>query len=108
MATPLKPRRGRGRPRSQDKLLIDSERQTFKLKSRIIEITSEAIEVIYDVMKDTKAPPQVRSGNAKTILELSSEIYKELIESESTQDDIEAPVEEVIEEEKGIVVNFGG
>lgn len=111
--TPLnKPKkRGRGRPRSEDKLLIDSERQQFKLKSRIIEVSVEAIETIYSLMMDKSAPPQVRAGNAKVILELSSELHKQLIESEAaeleesvevTEDKIEEP------EEKGIVVNFGG
>ena len=86
-ATPLnKPkRRGRGRPRSEDKLLIDSERQQFKLKSRIIEVSVEAIETIYSLMMDKSAPPQVRAGNAKVILELSSELHKQLIESEAVE-----------------------
>ena len=85
--TPLnKPKkRGRGRPRSEDKLLIDSERQQFKLKSRIIEVSVEAIETIYSLMMDKSAPPQVRAGNAKVILELSSELHKQLIESESAE-----------------------
>jgi hypothetical protein len=91
--TPLnKPKkRGRGRPRSEDKLLIDSERQQFKLKSRIIEVSVEAIETIYSLMMDSSAPPQVRAGNAKVILELSSELHKQLIESEA------AEVEEIID-----------
>ena len=85
--TPLnKPKkRGRGRPRSEDKLLIDSERQQFKLKSRIIEVSVEAIETIYSLMMDSSAPPQVRAGNAKVILELSSELHKQLIESEAAE-----------------------
>ncbi|MGL5015436.1 MAG: hypothetical protein ACRC6V_14305 [Bacteroidales bacterium] len=85
--TPLnKPKkRGRGRPRSEDKLLIDSERQQFKLKSRIIEVSVEAIETIYSLMMDKSAPPQVRAGNAKVILELSSELHKQLIESEAAE-----------------------
>lgn len=86
-STPLnKPKkRGRGRPRSEDKLLIDSERQQFKLKSRIIEVSVEAIETIYMLMMDKAAPPQVRAGNAKVILELSSELHKQLIESEAAE-----------------------
>ena len=86
-STPLnKPKkRGRGRPRSEDKLLIDSERQQFKLKSRIIEVSVEAIETIYSLMMDKSAPPQVRAGNAKVILELSSELHKQLIESEAAE-----------------------
>ena len=84
-------KRGRGRPRSEDKLLIDSERQQFKLKSRIIEVSVEAIETIYSLMMDSSAPPQVRAGNAKVILELSSELHKQLIESEA------AEVEEIID-----------
>lgn len=78
-------KRGRGRPRSEDKLLIDSERQQFKLKSRIIEVSVEAIETIYSLMMDSSAPPQVRAGNAKVILELSSELHKQLIESEAAE-----------------------
>ena len=91
--TPLnKPKkRGRGRPRSEDKLLIDSERQQFKLKSRIIEVSVEAIETIYSLMMDKSSPSQVRAGNAKVILELSSELHKQLIESEA------AEVEEIID-----------
>ncbi len=91
--TPLnKPKkRGRGRPRSEDKLLIDSERQQFKLKSRIIEVSVDAIETIYSLMMDKSSPSQVRAGNAKVILELSSELHKQLIESEA------AEVEEIID-----------
>ena len=111
--TPLnKPKkRGRGRPRSEDKLLIDSERQQFKLKSRIIEVSVEAIETIYSLMMDSSAPPQVRAGNAKVILELSSELHKQLIESEAAEaEEFSEVVEDKTEEpeEKGIVVNFGG
>jgi len=112
--TPLnKPKkRGRGRPRSEDKLLIDSERQQFKLKSRIIEVSVDAIETIYSLMMDKSSPSQVRAGNAKIILELSSELHKQLIESEAAE--LEESVEvtedkiEENEQEKGIVVNFGG
>ena len=100
--TPLnKPKkRGRGRPRSEDKLLIDSERQQFKLKSRIIEVSVEAIETIYSLMMDKSAPPQVRAGNAKVILELSSELHKQLIESEAadTEELQEEIQDEVVEE----------
>lgn len=111
--TPLnKPKkRGRGRPRSEDKLLIDSERQQFKLKSRIIEVSVDAIETIYSLMMDKSSPSQVRAGNAKIILELSSELHKQLIESEATDlEDSSEVVEDKPEEpeEKGIVVNFGG
>lgn len=104
--TPLnKPKkRGRGRPRSEDKLLIDSERQQFKLKSRIIEVSVEAIETIYSLMMDKSAPPQVRAGNAKVILELSSELHKQLIESEAAEveenndsEDVQENKEEVID-----------
>ena len=105
-------KRGRGRPRSEDKLLIDSERQQFKLKSRIIEVSVDAIETIYSLMMDKSSPPQVRAGNAKIILELSSELHKQLLESEAAE--LEESVEvtedkiEENEQEKGIVVNFGG
>ena len=108
----VKPKRKRGRPRSEDKLLIDSERQQFKLKSRIIEVSVDAIETIYSLMMDKSSPSQVRAGNAKIILELSSELHKQLIESEAAE--LEESVEvtedkiEENEQEKGIVVNFGG
>lgn len=112
MAVQVKPKRKRGRPRSEDKLLIDSERQQFKLKSRIIEVSVDAIETIYSLMMDKSSPSQVRAGNAKIILELSSELHKQLIESEAAE--LEESVEvtedkiEENEQEKGIVVNFGG
>lgn len=112
MAFQVKPKRKRGRPRSEDKLLIDSERQQFKLKSRIIEVSVDAIETIYSLMMDKSSPSQVRAGNAKIILELSSELHKQLIESEAAE--LEESVEvtedkiEENEQEKGIVVNFGG
>jgi hypothetical protein len=86
---PLKTKRGRGRPKSEDRLLIDSERAQFKLKSRIIEVSNEALETIYELMKDTKAPYQTRSGNARIVLELAAELHKELIASEAAQDEIE-------------------
>lgn len=104
MAVQVKPKRKRGRPRSEDKLLIDSERQQFKLKSRIIEVSVEAIETIYSLMMDSSAPPQVRAGNAKVILELSSELHKQLIESEAAEveenndsEDVQENKEEVID-----------
>lgn len=104
MAVQVKPKRKRGRPRSEDKLLIDSERQQFKLKSRIIEVSVEAIETIYSLMMDSSAPPQVRAGNAKMILELSSELHKQLIESEAAEveenndsEDVQENKEEVID-----------
>lgn len=107
---PLKTKRGRGRPKSEDRLLIDSERAQFKLKSRIIEISGEALETIYRLMADTKAPPQVQSTNARLVIELASELHKELIASEAAQEDIEEVSSDDIEDEqpKGIVVNFNG
>lgn len=93
-------KRGRGRPRSEDKLLIDSERQQFKLKSRIIEVSVEAIETIYSLMMDSSAPPQVRAGNAKVILELSSELHKQLIESEAAEVEENSDSAEATQENK--------
>ncbi|ULG01455.1 hypothetical protein phiA019_0109 [Aeromonas phage phiA019] len=110
--TKQKPRRGRGRPKSEDKLVIDSERAQFKLKSRIIDVSPEALEVIYELMRDKSAPGQTRSSNAKIILEMAAELHKQLIESEAAE--LEESVEvtedkiEENEQEKGIVVNFGG
>lgn len=100
MAVQVKPKRKRGRPRSEDKLLIDSERQQFKLKSRIIEVSVDAIETIYSLMMDKSSPSQVRAGNAKIILELSSELHKQLIESEAadTEELQEEIQDEVVEE----------
>ena len=110
--TKQKPRRGRGRPKSEDKLVIDSERAQFKLKSRIIDVSPEALEVIYELMRDKSAPGQTRSSNAKIILEMAAELHKQLLESEASE--LEESVEvtddriEENEQEKGIVVNFGG
>lgn len=104
--TPLnKPKkRGRGRPRSEDKLLIDSERQQFKLKSRIIEVSVDAIETIYSLMMDKSSPSQVRAGNAKIILELSSELHKQLIESEAAEaEDNNDSVEDVQENKEEVI-----
>lgn len=85
MATQIKqkPRRGRGRPRSEDKLLIDSERTQFKLKSRIIEVSWEALDTIHKLMLDKSASAQTRSGNARLILEMAAELHRQLIESEA-------------------------
>lgn len=107
---PLKTKRGRGRPKSEDRLLIDSERAQFKLKSRIIEISGEALETIYRLMADTKAPPQVQSTNARLVIELAAELHKELIASEAAQEEIEevSPEENEDDQPKGIVVNFNG
>lgn len=104
-------KRGRGRPKSEDRLIIDSERAQFKLKNRIISVSPEALEVIYELMIDKSAPGQTRSSNAKIILEMAAELHKQLIESEAS--DLEESDEVVQEktdepEEKGIVVNFGG
>lgn len=104
-------KRGRGRPKSEDRLIIDSERAQFKLKNRIISVSPEALEVIYELMMDKSAPGQTRSSNAKVILEMAAELHKQLIESEAS--DLEESDEVVQEktdepEEKGIVVNFGG
>lgn len=102
-------KRGRGRPKSEDRLIIDSERAQFKLKNRIISVSPEALEVIYELMMDKSAPGQTRSSNAKVILEMASELHKQLIESEASEEIIEDVVDQPDEpEEKGIVVNFGG
>ena len=94
--TKQKPRRGRGRPKSEDKLVIDSERAQFKLKSRIIDVSPEALEVIYELMRDKSAPGQTRSSNAKIILEMAAELHKQLIESEAAE--VEESQEEIQEE----------
>ena len=96
---PLKTKRGRGRPKSEDRLLIDSERAQFKLKSRIIEVSNEALETIYELMKDIKAPYQTRSGNARIVLELAAELHKELIASEAAQEEIETQDTDPISED---------
>ena len=104
-------KRGRGRPKSEDKLLIDSERAQFRLKSKIINISEEALETVYRLMTDKSAPPQVQNASARMVLEMASELHKQLLESEATDtEDSAEPVEEKTEvpEEKGIVVNFGG
>lgn len=105
-------KRGRGRPKSEDRLIIDSERAQFKLKNRIISVSPEALEVIYELMIDKSAPGQTRSSNAKVILEMAAELHQQLLASEAS--DLEEPTEvvedkfEENEQEKGIVVNFGG
>lgn len=104
-------KRGRGRPKSEDRLIIDSGRAQFKLKNRIISVSPEALEVIYELMIDKSAPGQTRSSNAKIILEMAAELHKQLLESEAS--DLEESTEVVEDkyeepEEKGIVVNFGG
>lgn len=105
-------KRGRGRPKSEDRLIIDSERAQFKLKNRIISVSPEALEVIYELMIDKTAPGQTRSSNAKVILELAAELHQQLLASEAS--DLEESTEvvedkfEENEQEKGIVVNFGG
>ncbi len=78
-------KRGRGRPKSEDRLIIDSERAQFKLKNRIISVSPEALEVIYELMMDKSAPGQTRSSNAKVILEMAAELHKQLIESEAAE-----------------------
>ena len=104
-------KRGRGRPKSEDKLLIDSERAQFRLKSKIINISEEALETVYRLMTDKSAPPQVQNASARMVLEMAAELHKQLIESEAS--DLEESDEVIQEqtdepEEKGIVVNFGG
>ena len=78
-------KRGRGRPKSEDKLLIDSERAQFRLKSKIINISEEALETVYRLMTDRSAPPQVQNASARMVLELAAELHKQLIESEAAE-----------------------
>ena len=105
-------KRGRGRPKSEDKLLIDSERAQFRLKSKIINISEEALETVYRLMTDVKAPPQVQNASARMVLEMAAELHQQLLASEAS--DLEEPTEvvedkfEENEQEKGVVVNFGG
>lgn len=89
-------KRGRGRPKSEDRLIIDSERAQFKLKNRIISVSPEALEVIYELMMDKSAPGQTRSSNAKVILEMAAELHQQLIESEAAE--VEESQEEIQEE----------
>ena len=109
--TKQKPRRGRGRPKSEDKLVIDSERAQFRLKSKIINISEEALEVVYRLMKDVQAPHQVQSSNARLVLEMAAELHQQLLASEAAElEESDEVVQEKTDEpeEKGIVVNFGG
>ena len=106
-----KPRRGRGRPKSEDKLVIDSERAQFRLKSKIINISEEALEVVYRLMKDVQAPHQVQSSNARLVLEMAAELHQQLLASEAAElEESDEVIQEQTDEpeEKGIVVNFGG
>lgn len=106
-----KPRRGRGRPKSEDKLVIDSDRAQFRLKSKIINISEEALEVVYRLMKDVQAPHQVQSSNARLVLEMAAELHQQLLASEAAElEESDEVIQEQTDEpeEKGIVVNFGG
>lgn len=85
MAVAVKPKRKRGRPKSEDKLLIDSERAQFRLKSKIINISEEALETVYRLMTDRSAPPQVQNASARMVLEMAAELHKQLIESEAAE-----------------------
>lgn len=78
-------KRGRGRPKSEDKLLIDSGRAQFRLKSKIINISEEALETVYRLMTDKSAPPQVQNASARMVLEMAAELHKQLIESEAAE-----------------------
>lgn len=104
-------KRGRGRPKSEDKLLIDSGRAQFRLKSKIINISEEALEVVYRLMKDVQAPHQVQSSNARLVLEMAAELHQQLLASEAAElEESDEVIQEKTDEpeEKGIVVNFGG
>ncbi len=50
-------------------------------------------------MKDTKAPYQTRSGNARIVLELAAELHKELIASEAAQEEVETQDTDSVSEE---------
>lgn len=109
--TKQKPRRGRGRPRSEDKLVIDSERAQFRLKSKIINISEEALDTVYRLMTDKSAPPQVQNASARLVLEMAAELHQQLLASEAAElEESDEVVQEKTDEpeEKGIVVNFGG
>lgn len=109
--TKQKPRRGRGRPRSEDKLVIDSERAQFRLKSKIINMSEEALDTVYRLMTDKKAPPQVQNASARLVLEMAAELHQQLLASEAAElEESDEVVQEKTDEpeEKGIVVNFGG
>ena len=104
-------KRGRGRPKSEDKLLIDSERAQFRLKSKIINISEEALETVYRLMTDKSAPPQVQNASARMVLEMAAELHQQLLASEAAElEESDEVVQEKTDEpeEKGIVVNFGG
>ena len=104
-------KRGRGRPKSEDKLLIDSERAQFRLKSKIINISEEALETVYRLMTDVKAPPQVQNASARMVLEMAAELHQQLLASEAAElEESDEVIQERTDEpeEKGIVVNFGG
>lgn len=98
-------KRGRGRPKSEDRLIIDSERAQFKLKNRIISVSPEALEVIYELMMDKSAPGQTRSSNAKVILEMAAELHKQLIESEAAETEENNDLIEDIQENKEEVID---
>ena len=104
-------KRGRGRPKSEDKLLIDSGRAQFRLKSKIINISEEALETVYRLMTDKSAPPQVQNASARMVLEMAAELHQQLLASEAAElEESDEVIQEQTDEpeEKGIVVNFGG
>lgn len=104
-------KRGRGRPKSEDKLLIDSERAQFRLKSKIINISEEALETVYRLMTDKSAPPQVQNASARMVLEMAAELHQQLLASEAAElEESDEVIQEQTDEpeEKGIVVTFGG
>lgn len=107
--TPLSPKRKKGRPNKVVQQIINLERKIFAAREKVIDAQPEAIETVLDLMKDVKAPPQVRLSSAKEILGYGAQLYQQLVESEQEDPTEEAPEnQEPPAEDKGIVVNFGG
>lgn len=107
--TPLSPKRKKGRPNKVVQQIINLERKIFAAREKVIDAQPEAIETVLDLMKDVKAPPQVRLSSAKEILGYGAQLYQQLVESEQEDPTEETPEnQEPPAEDKGIVVNFGG
>jgi len=86
--TPLSPKRKKGRPNKVVQQIINLERKIFAAREKVIDAQPEAIETVLDLMKDVKAPPQVRLSSAKEILGYGAQLYQQLVESEQ-EDSVE-------------------
>lgn|SRR5574343_744949 len=92
--TPISPKRSKGRPSRVQQQIINLERKIFTAREKIIDAQPEAIETIYELMKNKDAPPQVRLSSAKEVLGYGAALYQELVESE-LENEQDTPTNEV-------------